>query len=135
MPFQSLKGEALFRYVQFLTAIKQRQFGARDGNLFQAGVIRRAVNNRQVAFTFVQRLEKVVMMQRADVKGHIGMQFPKARNRARCGAESERRYNAESKMAAPVRLDILDHLFKRSERSEEHTSELQSLMRISYAVF
>src|SRR3546814_20427745 len=24
MPFQSLKGEALFRYVQFLTAIKQR---------------------------------------------------------------------------------------------------------------
>src|SRR3546814_7035006 len=60
-------------------------------------------------------------MQRADVKGHIGMQFPKARNRARCGAESERRYNAESKMAAPVRLDILDHLFKRSELFEGFT--------------
>src|SRR3546814_3629558 len=26
-------------------------------------------------------------------------------------------------------------IFKRSRRSEEHTSELQSLMRISYAVF
>src|SRR3546814_2610295 len=29
--------------------------------------------------------------------------------------------------------DPLDH--ERAERSEEHTSELQSLMRISYAVF
>src|SRR3546814_5081486 len=28
-----------------------------------------------------------------------------------------------------------DHLLLRDERSEEHTSELQSLMRISYAVF
>src|SRR3546814_4293714 len=27
------------------------------------------------------------------------------------------------------------HLFRAEERSEEHTSELQSLMRISYAVF
>src|SRR3546814_17863359 len=53
MPFQSLKGEALFRYVQFLTAIKQRQFGARDGTLFQAGVPRRAVTHRLVAFPFV----------------------------------------------------------------------------------
>src|SRR3546814_13615279 len=28
-----------------------------------------------------------------------------------------------------------DHAGRRSRRSEEHTSELQSLMRISYAVF
>src|SRR3546814_4232503 len=28
-----------------------------------------------------------------------------------------------------------DHLVELGERSEEHTSELQSLMRISYAVF
>src|SRR3546814_3630793 len=28
-----------------------------------------------------------------------------------------------------------ESLFRRSRRSEEHTSELQSLMRISYAVF
>src|SRR3546814_6618958 len=27
------------------------------------------------------------------------------------------------------------HAFRREQRSEEHTSELQSLMRISYAVF
>src|SRR3546814_3296377 len=37
--------------------------------------------------------------------------------------------------AAPV-ADLLDReARKRAYRSEEHTSELQSLMRISYAVF
>src|SRR3546814_6050349 len=37
----------------------------------------------------------------------------------------------------PARLPALAHLNKRSAqpRTEEHTSELQSLMRISYAVF
>src|SRR3546814_8326854 len=36
-----------------------------------------------------------------------------------------------------LRVDIYPVLsqFQRKERSEEHTSELQSLMRISYAVF
>src|SRR3546814_9537392 len=33
----------------------------------------------------------------------------------------------------PVTLDGGDH--RQADRSEEHTSELQSLMRISYAVF
>src|SRR3546814_6802614 len=32
-------------------------------------------------------------------------------------------------------LKLLTHASRRSPRSEEHTSELQSLMRISYAVF
>src|SRR3546814_5477051 len=38
---------------------------------------------------------------------------------------------------AVFRCDLtqLAALFRRSTRSEEHTSELQSLMRISYAVF
>src|SRR3546814_6738637 len=31
--------------------------------------------------------------------------------------------------------DMIRHVFKTVQRSEEHTSELQSLMRISYAVF
>src|SRR3546814_4221650 len=34
-----------------------------------------------------------------------------------------------------VRLLVLDDAVERLVRSEEHTSELQSLMRISYAVF
>src|SRR3546814_6553843 len=36
-----------------------------------------------------------------------------------------------AEMPAPVRTTM----FRMSRRSEEHTSELQSLMRISYAVF
>src|SRR3546814_5329947 len=36
----------------------------------------------------------------------------------------------------PLRASVLDDpIFARKNRSEEHTSELQSLMRISYAVF
>src|SRR3546814_7050081 len=35
----------------------------------------------------------------------------------------------------PVPLFVLDRLRQQHERSEEHTSELQSLVRISYAVF
>src|SRR3546814_4162800 len=38
----------------------------------------------------------------------------------------------------PVRVQILGEkllAFRDTQRSEEHTSELQSLMRISYAVF
>src|SRR3546814_4797644 len=34
-----------------------------------------------------------------------------------------------------VPLDVLELRLRDLERSEEHTSELQSLMRISYAVF
>src|SRR3546814_2647948 len=36
---------------------------------------------------------------------------------------------------AKLGLDIADVQARNPERSEEHTSELQSLMRISYAVF
>src|SRR3546814_2688548 len=37
--------------------------------------------------------------------------------------------------AAPLRERALRHEFDFQTRSDEHTSELQSLMRISYAVF
>src|SRR3546814_9555135 len=36
---------------------------------------------------------------------------------------------------SPITRHRADHASKRDHRSEEHTSELQSLMRISYAVF
>src|SRR3546814_5016990 len=36
---------------------------------------------------------------------------------------------------SPIRRGAVDHSAPSHERSEEHTSELQSLMRISYAVF
>src|SRR3546814_3012290 len=40
-----------------------------------------------------------------------------------------------SDCAAQVGCDVLVASHRRDTRSEEHTSELQSLMRISYAVF
>src|SRR3546814_10727199 len=39
-----------------------------------------------------------------------------------------------STISASIRITVLMSIWKRC-RSEEHTSELQSLMRISYAVF
>src|SRR3546814_2059129 len=41
----------------------------------------------------------------------------------------------ERVLAAAARHEMTDILERRAARSEEHTSELQSLMRISYAVF
>src|SRR3546814_3464622 len=40
-----------------------------------------------------------------------------------------------SPISAPISNKISPHGSTAHERSEEHTSELQSLMRISYAVF
>src|SRR3546814_4100286 len=36
---------------------------------------------------------------------------------------------------ADLALHMMENAYMNGERSEEHTSELQSLMRISYAVF
>src|SRR3546814_10888029 len=47
-----------------------------------------------------------------------------------------RRKDAEQKLrATETNLTRLSEIVADMERSEEHTSELQSLMRISYAVF
>src|SRR3546814_1413239 len=57
------------------------------------------------------------------------------------GGSDARRYalvNRALKDGTLIRLKRGTYLFpqsSRAERSEEHTSELQSLMRISYAVF
>src|SRR3546814_7832000 len=56
------------------------------------------------------------------------------------GADDQRRLAAKLHDDAlecrrRLRLDHRAHLVRSGERSEEHTSELQSLMRISYAVF
>src|SRR3546814_6739140 len=51
-----------------------------------------------------------------------------------CGAQS-RRSDAALASLDSLGADGQDRLNKRFKRSEEHTSALQSLMRISYAVF
>src|SRR3546814_4068936 len=52
--------------------------------------------------------------------------------KALCPAHKDRR---PSLSVTPGRNAVLFHCFAGCTRSEEHTSELQSLMRISYAVF
>src|SRR3546814_3184905 len=47
------------------------------------------------------------------------------------GLDARDREQVDDELLHPPRLAVND----RQERSEEHTSELQSLMRISYAVF
>src|SRR3546814_3837868 len=54
--------------------------------------------------------------------------------RARGRADIERLPVKPAKKAKPQRHGVA-HWIERDGRSEEHTSELQSLMRISYAVF
>src|SRR3546814_10375233 len=49
-------------------------------------------------------------------------------------ARAERHLRADDAMAAVEFMLDAEHVH-RTARSEEHTSELQSLMRISYAVF
>src|SRR3546814_7674187 len=52
-------------------------------------------------------------------------------------SEAERHLDGQDSRFAPVTLPFFEAHFADIERprSEEHTSELQSLMRISYAVF
>src|SRR3546814_8013892 len=52
-------------------------------------------------------------------------------SRARISATRRRRFGAQASVSRAQSIPQCQH----RERSEEHTSELQSLMRISYAVF
>src|SRR3546814_4731600 len=52
-----------------------------------------------------------------------------------CSDNSLERCGLHGAQLAPVTVAPHPHLPVRWSRSEEHTSELQSLMRISYAVF
>src|SRR3546814_2629450 len=80
--------------------------------------------------------------------GSVGPAAPAAGGRGRCGAQARRRPAAtpEARAADIRRAEPAPDLIRgrharrarclrASLRSEEHTSELQSLMRISYAVF
>src|SRR3546814_9265879 len=79
-----------------------------------------------------RRLEKA-LAQRPDIPFEIGWRpFQLNPDMPRDGAD--RKTYLETKFGGPERAQ---QIYARisAERSEEHTSELQSLMRISYAVF
>src|SRR3546814_7418055 len=52
-----------------------------------------------------------------------------------CPASAQQMSDADAATAFGKRESVLDASLSPDGRSEEHTSELQSLMRISYAVF
>src|SRR3546814_4018302 len=56
-------------------------------------------------------------------------------NPQRSVATRSARSSATSAMRSAMLFGLVTMIRSRSTRSEEHTSELQSLMRISYAVF
>src|SRR3546814_6492108 len=70
-----------------------------------------------------------------DGRGSGGLAFRRARgfDPARAGLEDRREATEDHALA--VERHFGRRLHARVFRSEEHTSELQSLMRISYAVF
>src|SRR3546814_3638016 len=79
-------------------------------------------------------------VQGLQVEPVLALQLDEAHGRPRSRLGDPRRIVIIVLLCTDVGADILrrhqsDLMPLRSERSEEHTSELQSLMRISYAVF
>src|SRR3546814_7618535 len=74
---------------------------------------------------------------RAFINRKAGAQnlFEKTLQESRNVSEPERIKDDEMIRPANICLGLVDSIGRRSVRSEEHTSELQSLMRNSYAVF
>src|SRR3546814_4131006 len=64
-----------------------------------------------------------------------GADFQHHHARARLAGSDARSLQAYSFAVAACRAAAFEHPGEDPARSEEHTSELQSLMRISYAVF
>src|SRR3546814_3457682 len=79
--------------------------------------------SRVSTFPFAHRTD-------ADERGYRNHSEPQCRQVLRPCRHLERRPNPRAGADRSFRADILP-----LARSEEHTSELQSLMRISYAVF
>src|SRR3546814_11780180 len=78
---------------------------------------------------------------RSALDGRLGVVADVGRDQRRGAAEHRRLDEGNAEILAEIDR-VLEHLPERAgldpdhvHRSEEHTSELQSLMRISYAVF
>src|SRR3546814_2635179 len=81
------------------------------------------------------------MRRRADPRQHQDLGRPERARRQDHPARGAQRFapaaatDRDPDRAALLDQDLLDQRAGADVRSEEHTSELQSLMRISYAVF
>src|SRR3546814_9528962 len=82
---------------------------------------------------FGLRAEAEDMLAKFERRGCATLAF--THDHARIANEAEPLYGSGNGNGGPLNLlDLMVYAVAR-ERSEEHTSELQSLMRISYAVF
>src|SRR3546814_13881789 len=75
--------------------------------------------------TLVRSLGRPARNIHAQAQAHAGENF----------LDLVERLAAEVRRAQHLGLGLLHQIADEDDRSEEHTSELQSLMRISYAVF
>src|SRR3546814_6069209 len=91
--------------------------GAMPGGREQAAVVVLAVDFDQMAADLAQQRRRTGLVIEEGAAAAVGLQ----------GAADQQRL-------ARLQRDLVVSE-QRRERSEEHTSELQSLMRISYAVF
>src|SRR3546814_15157232 len=97
--------------------------------------------NRSVCVFFFLMIRRPPRSTRTDTLFPYTTLFRSPRARARQGGGGAARGRDQGTRGdAPVPLDAGDVQIegrrrRRARRSEEHTSELQSLMRISYAVF
>src|SRR3546814_1931009 len=71
----------------------------------------------------------------ASVSGAVGSTTSMRVAASRGDGATTRTYLSTSPVSAMIASKIESHHIQCDRRSEEHTSELQSLMRISYAVF
>src|SRR3546814_3119279 len=102
-----------------LSRAQVRSYGGCGKRLRILGFVRRGCGGRRVAQVVFGVVLPGVALRRRRPAGN--------RQRAAVGCGHHRAVEGEQVAADVVR--------GRSPRSEEHTSELQSLMRISYAVF
>src|SRR3546814_6214344 len=81
-------------------------------------------------------MSKVVFDRKCDIERFFGNRHDL---NVRCGIEIAAKSDVDRSGTKSFLLAILSHAdeddLRKRDRSEEHTSELQSLMRISYAVF
>src|SRR3546814_1006155 len=92
--------------------------------------VRAAAEHFHAVVRAVVHLDMIELGRRTDARRGQSLQFA-------VGRQVEARI-ADLDIAHPARIIVLDFAAierVRRARSEEHTSELQSLMRISYAVF
>src|SRR3546814_8872316 len=79
--------------------------------------------------------QTIMLIEEIEAHGKTDIQLQRAKEVAEAANLAKSRYIVGVSHEIRSPLNIISGYAQLIERSEEHTSELQSLMRISYAVF